>query len=225
MCPGHSQTKSSEGPLTTSQAPCGGGPLGGVAKSRSARALPAVHSDWVVARLLLLLLHSRDDVDHALPIPRDPNFWPAVKMKLPNLPALVLLVEEHSLRSVTRWETRAKKPTSSGLGENHPPRNAVGSWRGGVPGAWSRAGREERGAGGRLAAGLRDKAEGGQAWLGGNRVEGLDEKRSAAREPSGVGGKCRDYEGWTLLWDEGERMELVMPEGKFSTCKRNHKAP
>lgn len=86
-----------------------------MAKPRSTRALPAVHSDWVVARLLLLLLHSRDDVDHALPIPRDPNFWPAVKMKLPNLSALVLLVEEHSLRSVSWWETRAKKTIRQGM--------------------------------------------------------------------------------------------------------------
>lgn len=113
------QPKSSEGPWTTiSQAPRRAGPHGGVAKPCSTQALPAVHSDWVVARLLLLLLHSRDDVDHSLPIPRDPNFWPAMEMELPNLPALVFLVGEDRLRSVSWWETHSMKPTSSGLWES-----------------------------------------------------------------------------------------------------------
>lgn len=120
-----------------------------------------MHSDRVVARLLLLLLHSRDDVDHSLPIPRDPNFWPAMEMKLPNLSALVFLVEEHSSRSVSWWETCIKKPTSSRLWENHLLRKAVCMWRGGIPVAWSRAGCGEQGAGGKLRGGHKDVVEGG----------------------------------------------------------------
>lgn len=45
----------------------------------------------MVARLLLLLLHGRDDVDHPLPVAGDPNLGPAVEVKLPDLPALVFL--------------------------------------------------------------------------------------------------------------------------------------
>lgn len=45
----------------------------------------------MVARLLLLLLHCRDDVDHALTIGGDANLWPAVEMKLTHRSGLVLL--------------------------------------------------------------------------------------------------------------------------------------
>lgn len=187
------QPKSSEGPLTISQAPCRASPLGGVANPCSTRALPAVHSDRVVARLLLLLLHSCDDVDHSLPVPGDPNFWPAVEMKLPNLSALVFLVEEHSSRSVSWWETRTKKPTSSGLWENQRLRKAVCLWRGGIPVTWRTAGCRE--GGGRLHGGHKDRAEGIRGLLGGSKAEGLRDKRSAGQEPSGVGGKCREQSG------------------------------
>lgn len=52
---------------------------------------PAVHSDGMVARLLLLLLHCSNYVDHAFPICRDPHFWPTVEMELTHRSSLVLL--------------------------------------------------------------------------------------------------------------------------------------
>lgn len=45
----------------------------------------------MVPRLLLLLLHGGDDVDHALSITGDAHFRPAMEVELPDLPALVLL--------------------------------------------------------------------------------------------------------------------------------------
>lgn len=54
-------------------------------------AVPAVHSDGVVSRLLLLLLHSCNDADHALPVAGNPHFRPAMEVELPDLPALVFL--------------------------------------------------------------------------------------------------------------------------------------
>ena len=61
--------------------------------------------------------------------------------------------------------------------------------------ARSGAGCGERGAGGRLGGGHGDKAEGGRGLLGGSRAEGLDEKRSAGQERSGVGGQRREQGG------------------------------
>lgn len=58
---------------------------------RAGQVVPAVHSDGVVPRLLLLLLHSSDDADHALPITGDAHFRPAMEVELSDLPALVLL--------------------------------------------------------------------------------------------------------------------------------------
>lgn len=54
--------------------------------------LPAVHGNRVIACLLLLLLDSRNQVDHPFSFCRNPNFWPPVEMELPNKPALLLLV-------------------------------------------------------------------------------------------------------------------------------------
>ena len=48
------------------------------------RGSPAVHCDWVVTGLLLLLLHGGDDVDHALTVRRDAHLRPAVEMELPD---------------------------------------------------------------------------------------------------------------------------------------------
>jgi hypothetical protein len=53
-----------------------------------------VDSDWVVARLLLLLLDSSNDVDHALPVTGNAHFWPAMEMKLSHRTSLVLLKSE-----------------------------------------------------------------------------------------------------------------------------------
>ena len=63
------------------------GPPGG---GRPRAHLPAMHGDWVVAGLLLLLLHGRDEVDHAFALGRDPNLGPAVKVELPHHPRLLL---------------------------------------------------------------------------------------------------------------------------------------
>jgi len=60
------------------------------------RSLPAVHRDRVVARLLLLLLDSCNQVDHPFSFGRNPDFWPPVEMELPNEPALLLLVTLHA---------------------------------------------------------------------------------------------------------------------------------
>lgn len=53
---------------------------------------PAVHGDGVVARLLLLLLHSRDEVDHAFALGRNPDLGPAVEVELADHAGLLLLV-------------------------------------------------------------------------------------------------------------------------------------
>lgn len=53
--------------------------------------LPAVNCDGVVAGLLLLLLHRRDDVDHALTVGGDAHLRPAVEMELTHRSCLVLL--------------------------------------------------------------------------------------------------------------------------------------
>lgn len=54
-------------------------------------AVPAVHSDGMVPRLLLLLLHRCNDVDHAFPVTGDAHLRPAVEVELSDLPTLVLL--------------------------------------------------------------------------------------------------------------------------------------
>lgn len=72
--------------------------------------VPAVHSDGVVPRLLLLFLHSCDDADHALPITGDAHFRPAMEVELSDLPALVLLwrkegqVRETGAALLSLWE-------------------------------------------------------------------------------------------------------------------------
>lgn len=53
--------------------------------------LPAVHSDGVVARLLLLLLHRSNYVDHAFTVSGDAHLWPAMEMELTHRSSLVLL--------------------------------------------------------------------------------------------------------------------------------------
>lgn len=49
-----------------------------------------MHGDGGVACLLLLLLDSGNEVDHAFPFGWDPNLRPAVKVKLSDQPALLL---------------------------------------------------------------------------------------------------------------------------------------
>lgn len=56
-------------------------------------AAPAVDRDWVVPRLLLLLLHGCNDIDHALAVTGDSHLGPAVEVELSNLPGLVFLWE------------------------------------------------------------------------------------------------------------------------------------
>lgn len=53
--------------------------------------LPAVYSNGMVARLLLLLLHCSDYVDHAFTVSGDAHLWPAVEMELTHRSGLVLL--------------------------------------------------------------------------------------------------------------------------------------
>ena len=53
--------------------------------------LPAVYSDGVVARLLLLFLHCSDYVDHAFTVSGDAYLWPTMKMELTHCSSLVLL--------------------------------------------------------------------------------------------------------------------------------------
>ena len=55
------------------------------------RVSPAVHGDRVVARLLLLLLHRRNEVDHAFALGGDPDLGPAVEVELANHAGLLLL--------------------------------------------------------------------------------------------------------------------------------------
>lgn len=57
----------------------------------SAGGSPAVHSDGVVARLLLLLLHGCDEVDHAFALGGNPDLRPAVEVKLAHYSDLLLL--------------------------------------------------------------------------------------------------------------------------------------
>lgn len=52
---------------------------------------PAVYSDGVIARLLLLFLHRSNYIDHALSISGDPHLWPTMEMKLTDSSSLVLL--------------------------------------------------------------------------------------------------------------------------------------
>ena len=50
-----------------------------------------MHRDGVVARLLLLLLHGRNEVDHAFALGGDPDLRPAVEVELSHDPGLLLL--------------------------------------------------------------------------------------------------------------------------------------
>lgn len=52
---------------------------------------PAVHGDGVVACLLLLLLHCRDQVNHAFTLSGDSNLRPAMEMELSHHPDLLFL--------------------------------------------------------------------------------------------------------------------------------------
>lgn len=52
---------------------------------------PAVHSDGVVACLLLLFLHCCDEVDHAFAFSRDPDLRPAMEMELSHHADLLFL--------------------------------------------------------------------------------------------------------------------------------------
>lgn len=74
--------------------------------------LPAVDGDGMVAGLLLLLLHCRDDVDHALTIGGDAHLRPAVEMKLTHRSSLVFL-ETQGSRHVLKgtWTTKITAET------------------------------------------------------------------------------------------------------------------
>ena len=50
-----------------------------------------MHSDGVVASLLLLLLHGRDEVEHAFALCRDPDLGPTVEVELAHQSGLLLL--------------------------------------------------------------------------------------------------------------------------------------
>lgn len=50
-----------------------------------------MHRDGVVARLLLLLLHGRDEVDHAFALGWNPDLGPAVEVELAYHSGLLLL--------------------------------------------------------------------------------------------------------------------------------------
>lgn len=52
---------------------------------------PAVHGDGVVACLLLLLLHCRDQVNHAFALSGDSNLRPAMEMELSHHTDLLFL--------------------------------------------------------------------------------------------------------------------------------------
>lgn len=64
--------------------------------------MPAVHSDWVVSRLLLLFLNCGNDVDHALPVGGNAHLRPAVEMKQPHGASLVFLPSETHRVSTAR---------------------------------------------------------------------------------------------------------------------------
>lgn len=53
--------------------------------------VPAVNNDWMVPRLLLLPLNGGDDVNHALPLGRDPDLRPAVEVEVPDDSRLLFL--------------------------------------------------------------------------------------------------------------------------------------
>lgn len=60
--------------------------------------LPAVHSDRMIAWLLLLLLHCGDYVDHAFAVRGDAHLRPAVEMELTHRSSLVLLDRRRGTR-------------------------------------------------------------------------------------------------------------------------------
>lgn len=60
--------------------------------------LPAVHSDGMVARLLLLFLYRSNYIDHALSISGDPHLWPAMEMELTHRSSLVLLERQRKAK-------------------------------------------------------------------------------------------------------------------------------
>lgn len=73
---------------------------------------PAVHGDGVIACLLLLLLHGRDEVDHAFALRRGPDLRPAVEVELAHHAGLLLLVGQ-GLRGWVRVSQCCRGPTPS----------------------------------------------------------------------------------------------------------------
>lgn len=55
---------------------------------------PAVHNYGMVSRLLLLPLHSGNNVNHPSPISRDPDLRPSVEVEVPNVLGLLFLTRE-----------------------------------------------------------------------------------------------------------------------------------
>ena len=86
--------------------------------------LPAVHGDGVVAGLLLLLLHGRDEVNHAFALGRDPDLGPAVEVELSHHPRLLLrpgqgLLGRKSVSGLHGHSRPAALPTPSGGHSGH----------------------------------------------------------------------------------------------------------
>lgn len=80
--------------------------------------LPAVHSDGVIACLLLLFLYSRNEIDHAFALSRNPNLRPAVEVELAHHADLLFLAGQG-----LRWE----KGLSAAWSQT-PPTNHTGAW-------------------------------------------------------------------------------------------------
>lgn len=57
-----------------------------------------MHHNGMVARLLLLPLHRRDDVDHAPPLGRDAHLGPAVEVEVPDHARHLLLLYESRVK-------------------------------------------------------------------------------------------------------------------------------
>lgn len=89
---------------------------------------PAVHSDGVVAGLLLLLLHCCDEVYHAFSLSWNPDLRPAMEVELAHHAGLLLLAGQllygRRLSVVLAFALLGIHPPScgsgSGLGVPHP---------------------------------------------------------------------------------------------------------
>ena len=95
----------------------------------------------MVAGLLLLLLHGRDEVDHALALSRDPNLGPAVEVELPHHPRLLLrpgqgLRGGKSVSGLSSHSHPAALPTLPGGDSGHNLEQPVEFSSGWTPRCW-----------------------------------------------------------------------------------------